>query len=226
MPTVHPCKAVAIKEEVEKLLNAGFIYPIPLTEWVSNIVLVDKKQGTIRVCIYYRDINWVCPKDNYPTPFIDQIIDECDGSEIYSLMDSFSEYNKINILPADQHKTAFIYPWGTFAYKKLLFCLNNARATFQRAMSYAFHDIRHIIQPYLDDFPAHSARREDHPEHLCQIFLHYRRYNIWLNPHKCIFCVDFGRLLGFIVSKDGICLDPLKVEAIVNIPSPSSLYQL
>ena len=93
-------------------------------------------------------------------------------------------------------------------------------------MSYAFHDIHNVVQPYLDDLPAHSALREDHPEHLRQIFLRYRRYNIRLNPHKCVFCIDFGRLLGFIISKDGISLDPLKVEAIVNLPSPSSLHQL
>ena len=152
---VHPRKATTIKAEVEKLLNAGFIYPIPLTEWVSNIVPVDKKQGTIRVCVDYHDINRACPKDNDPTPFIDNIIDECAGSEIYSLMDGFSGYNQINIAPEDQHKTTFICPWGTFAYKKLPFGLKNASATFQRAMSYAFHDIRHIVQPYLDDLPAH-----------------------------------------------------------------------
>ena len=86
---MHPRKSTAIKAEVEKLLNVGFIYPIPLTEWVSNIVPVDKRQGTIRVCVDYRDINRACPKDNYPTPFIDQIIDKCARSEIYSLMDGF-----------------------------------------------------------------------------------------------------------------------------------------
>ena len=141
-------------------------------------------------------------------------------------MDGFSRYNQINILPTNQKKTAFFYPWGTFSYRKLPFGLKNARATFQCAKSYAFQDICHIVQPYLDDFPAHSARRVYHPEHLCQIFLRCRRYNIRLNPHKCVFCVDSGRLLGFIVSKGGIRLDPLKVEAIINLPSPSSLYQL
>ena len=127
---VHPRKAATIKAEVEKILNGGFIYPIRLTELNSNIVPVDKKQGTIRVCVDYWDINWACPKDNYPTPFIDQIIDECAGSDIYSLMDGFCVYNQINILPADQHKTAFICPWGTFTYKKLLFGLKNNGATF------------------------------------------------------------------------------------------------
>lgn len=72
---VHPRKSAANKAEVEKLLKYGFIYPVPLTDWVSHIILVMKNQGTIRVCVDYRDLNKACPKDNYPTPFIDQIID-------------------------------------------------------------------------------------------------------------------------------------------------------
>eukprot|EP00253_Pinus_taeda_P008778 PITA_08778 len=130
--------------------------------------------------------------DNYPTPFIDQLIDECARSEIYSFMDGFSGYNQINITPTDQHKMAFICPWGTFAYKKLPFSLKNAGATFQCAMSYAFHDIRHIMQPYLDDLPAHSAKRQDHPSHLREIFLHCRHYHIRLNLHKCVFYMESG----------------------------------
>jgi hypothetical protein len=223
---VHPKKAAAIKAEVEKLLHAGFIYPVPLTDWVSNIVPVMKKQGTIRVCVDYRDVNKACPKDNYPTPFIDQIIDECAGCEIFSFMDGFSGYNQINIRPQDQSKTAFICPWGTFAYRKLPFGLKNAGATFQRAMNYAFHDIKNIVQPYLDDLPAHSRKRTDHPRHLRAIFLRCRHYKIRLNPHKCVFCVGSGRLLGFVVSKDGIRLDPCKVQAIINLPPPSNLLQI
>lgn len=90
---VHPRKAAAIKGEVEKLLKAGFIYPIPLIDWVSNIVPGTKKQGMIHVSMDYRDLNHACPKDNYPTPFIDQIIDECAGSEIFSFMDNFFGYS-------------------------------------------------------------------------------------------------------------------------------------
>jgi hypothetical protein len=169
---VNPRKATAIKLEVEKLLKSGFIYPVALTEWVSNPVPIDKKGGNIRVCVDYRDINKACPKENFPTPFINQIVDDCAGSEIFSLMDGFSSYNQINIAPEDQHKAAFICPWGTFAYRKLPFGLKNVGATFQYAMSYAFHDINHIIQPYLDDLPAHSLHRVDHPTHLRAIFVH------------------------------------------------------
>jgi hypothetical protein len=223
---VHPRKAAAIKLEVEKLLKVSFIYPMALTDWVSNLVPIDKKQGTIRVCVDYRDINKACPKDNFPTPFVDQIVDDYARSEIFSLMDGFSGYNQINIVPEDQHKTTFICPWGTFAYRKLPFGLKNVGATFQRAMSYAFNDIKHIVQPYLDDLPTHSMRRVDHPTHLRAIFVQCRFYRIRLNPHKCVFCVESGRLLGFIISHQGIWVDPLKVEAILNLPPPSTLRQL
>lgn len=93
LQSVHPQKVEAIKNKVENLLHAGFVYPIPLTEWVSNLVLVDKKQGTIGVCVDYQNLNTMCPKDNYPTPFIDQIIDDCTGCESFSFMDGFSGYN-------------------------------------------------------------------------------------------------------------------------------------
>jgi hypothetical protein len=153
---VHPHKEAAIKLKVKKLLKVGFIYPVALTDWVSNLVPIDKKQGTIHVCVDYRDINKACPKDNFPTPFVDQIVDDYTRSEIFSLMDGFSGYNQINIIPEDQHKTAFICPWGTFSYSKIPFGLKNAGETFQRTMSYAFHDIKQIVQPYLDDLPTHS----------------------------------------------------------------------
>ena len=93
-------------------------------------------------------------------------------------------------------------------------------------MNYAFHDIKNIVQPYLDDLPAHSRKWTDHPQHLRAIFLRCRHYKIRLNPHKCVFCVNSGRLLGFVVSKDGIRLAPCKVQAIINSPPPSNLLQI
>jgi hypothetical protein len=123
---VNPRKAPTIKAEVEKLLNAGFIYLVPLTECVSNPVPVNKKQGTIRVCMEFCDLHTAFPKDNFLTPFIDQILDDCAGSEVFSFMDGFSGYNQIQIKSKDQHKMTFICPWGTFAYWKMLFSLKNA----------------------------------------------------------------------------------------------------
>ena len=124
--------------------------------------------------------------------------------KFFSFMDGFSGYNQIQIKPEDQHQTAFICPWGTFVYKKIPFGLKIASTTFQRAMNFAFHDTKTIVKPYLNDLPAHSRKRIQHPYHLRLIFERCRYYKIRLNPHKCVFCVESGRLLGFIVSNRGI----------------------
>jgi hypothetical protein len=217
---------VAIKYEIDKLRTDRFIYPIAYTSWVSNPVPVNKKQGTIRVCTDFRDLNHACPKDNFPMPFIDQIIDECAGHKALSFMDDFSGYNQIQIHPANQYKTAFTTPWGTFAYRVMPFGLKNASATFQWAMTYIFHDLAHIILAYLDDLTARSKKHTQHLDDLRIIFQWCRQYNIRLNPLKCFFCITTGSLLSFIVSKSGITMDPLKVQAITDIPPLWNLRQL
>ena len=113
--------------------------------------------------------------------------------------------------------------WGTFAYRVMPFGLKNVGATFQRAMSYCFHDLAHIILAYLYDLTAHSKHRAQHLHDLRTIFLRCRKYNIHLNPLKCVFCIPVGCLLGLIVSKDGITLDPLKFQTIVELPIPRTL---
>jgi hypothetical protein len=182
---------------------------------------VNKKQGTICVCTDFHDLNKACPKDNFPTPFIDQIIDECAGCEAFSFMDGFSGYNQIQIKLEDQHKTTFICPWGTFAYRKMPFGLKNAGATFQRAMSFSFHDLKHIVEAYLYDLASRSCKRMDHPTHLRLIFERCHYFRICLNPNKCSFCFMSRRLLGFIISTTRIMVDPLKVKAIIQLPPPT-----
>jgi hypothetical protein len=223
---LHPSKAAAIKAEIDKLCTVGFIYPITYISWVSNPVPIDKKQGTIRVFTNFHDLNNACPKDNFPTPFIDQIIDDCAGHEALSFMDGFFGYNQIQIHPADQYKTAFITPWGTFGYRVMPFGLKNADATFQQAMTYIFHDLATIILAYLDDLTARSKKRTQHLDDLQIIFQRCRQYNIRLNPLKCVFCVTAGCLLDFIISQSGITMDPLKVKVITEIPPPQNLRQL
>jgi hypothetical protein len=159
-------------------------------------------------------------------PFIDQIINDCTGHKALSFMDRFSGYNQIQIHPADQYKTTFTTPWGTFAYRVIPFGLKNANTTFQRAMTYIFHDLANIILAYLDDLTARSKKCTQHLNDLRIIFQWCRQYNIHLNPLKCVFCVTVGRLLSFIVSQSGITVDPLKVQAITKLPPPRNLRQL
>jgi hypothetical protein len=155
---LHPSKVAAIKDEIDKLHIARFIYPIAYTSCVSKTIPVNIKHGIIHVCTDFHNINHACPKDNFPTPFINQIIDEYDGHKALSLMDGFSGYNQIQIHPTDQYKTSFTTPWGTFSYPFMPFRLKNTGTTFQRAMNYVFHDITHIILTYLDDLTAQSKK--------------------------------------------------------------------
>jgi hypothetical protein len=121
---------------------------------VSNIVPIKKNQGMIHVCMDFPDLNKACIKDNLPTLFIHQIVDECAGCVVFSFMDGFLEYNQIQTKLEEQHKTIFICPRGTFSYQKMPFGLKNVGATFELAMSFSFHNLRHIVEAYLDDLAS------------------------------------------------------------------------
>jgi hypothetical protein len=115
---------------------------------------------------------------------------------------------------------------GHISYRKMPFGLKNVGATFQWAMSFSFHDLKYIVEAYLDDLESHCHKRSDHPTHLQLIFERCRYYQIRLNPNKCSFYVTSGHLLGFIVSTTGIMVDPLKVEVIVQLPPPCTVPHL
>jgi hypothetical protein len=184
---VNPRKEMTIKVEVEKLLKVGFIYLVPLTEWVLNPIPVDKKQGTIHVCMDFRDLNKACPKDNFLIHLSIKLSMNVWAYEIFSFMDGFFGYNQIQIKPKDQHKTTFIFPWGMFAYQKMPFGLKNVGATFQWAMYFSFHDMKHIVEAYLDDLDSHSHHRFDHLDHLHHVFQDVCYYHIQLIHTNVIF---------------------------------------
>jgi hypothetical protein len=129
---MNPNLREILKEELQKLLNTGFIYPISDNEWVSLLVIVPKKNGKWRVCVDYRALNKATQKDRFPLPFIDHVLDSLSGKNFFSFLDGFSGYNQIKIAPQDQDKTTFTSPWGTFSYRVLPFGLCNSPATFQR----------------------------------------------------------------------------------------------
>jgi hypothetical protein len=127
---LHPYNVVTIKVEIDKLCIVGFIYPIVYNSWVSNPIPVKKKKGTIHVYRDFHDLNHTCPKEKFPTPFIDQIIDDCVGHQELSFMDGFFGYNQIQIHPIDQYKTTFTTPWGSFSYRIMPVRLKNISDTF------------------------------------------------------------------------------------------------
>ncbi|KAG8503668.1 hypothetical protein CXB51_001660 [Gossypium anomalum] len=218
---MRPDVAIKIKEEVKKQFNAGFLQVVNYSEWVANVVPVPKKDGKVRMCVDYRDLNKASPKDNFPLPHIDTLVDNTAGYALFSFMDGFSGYNQIKMHSEDMEKTTFITLWGTFCYKVMPFGLKNAGATYQRAMVTLFHDIMHReIEVYIDDMIAKSRTEEEHVRVLRKLFLRLRKFQLKLNPSKCTFGARSGKLLGFIVSEKGIKVDPDKVKAIQELPPP------
>ena len=136
-------------------------------------------------------------------------------------MDGFSGYNQIRMAEEDKVKTTFTTAWGTFCYKVMPFGLKNAGATYQRAMVALFHDLMHKeVEVYVDDMIAKSKQDENHVDVLRKLFERLRKFQLKLNPEKCTFGVTSGKLLGFMVSRRGIEVDPDKVKAIVEMPPP------
>ncbi|GAU51646.1 hypothetical protein TSUD_414680 [Trifolium subterraneum] len=223
----HPDLAVKIKEEVQKQIDAGFLVTCEYPQWLANIVPVPKKDGKVRMCVDYRDLNKASPKDDFPLPHIDMLVDNTARYNVFSFMEGFSGYNQIKMAPEDMEKTSFITPWGTFCYKVMPFGLKNAGATYQRAMTTLFHDMMHKeIEVYVDDMIAKSRTEEEHVKYLLKLFQRLRKYQLRLNPNKCTFGVRSGKRLGFIVSQKGIEVDPDKVRAIQEMPAPKTEKQV
>ena len=207
-----------VKEEIEKLLEIGFIYPMLYSEWVSPIVTVPKKSGKIRICQDFRKPNKTTKKDYFPLSFMDAILDAMAGHQCFSFLDDFSSYSQIQNALEDQLKTTFTTNWGIFASMVMLFGLCNAPATFQRVMTVAFQVLlQKFMEIFLDDFCVYG-NKIDHPKHLEKYFVQYAKYGISLNVAKCQFVVSFGKFLGHIVSAKGIEADPDKIALIVNFP--------
>jgi len=158
---------------------------------------------------------------------MDHILQRLVGASRISLLDGFSGFNQILLHPNDQDKTSFITPWGTFKYVKMSFGLKNAGTTFQRAMDIAFaKEIYDFLVIYLDDLTAFSKSDQEHLEHLRHVFLICRKYGISLNPKKSLFGLEEGKLLGHIISKDGIRIDPDIIQAILQVPHPRNIKEL
>jgi ribonuclease HI len=220
---INPMLLPVMEKEVKKLLDAQIIVPLRYSEWVANLVPVRKKSGEIRLCVDFRNLNRSSKKDNYPLPKMEHILQRVIGASRISMIDGFSGYNQISVMPEDREKTAFTTPWGTFMYAKMPFGLMNAGATFQRAMDIAFIGEKdQFVVIYLDDITVFSKTDKEHCCHLRKVFMKCRRYGLSLNPKKSLFAMKEGKLLGHIVSAEGVRIDPSRVEAIQTLSLPRS----
>jgi len=148
----------AIQSEVKKLIDSSFIKEEQHPDWVANIVPVTKKNGKIRVCIDFHDLNEACPKDEFPLSITDVMIDNTCGFERMSFMDKFSAYNQIKMYPVDEKHTSFRTPLGVYYYTMISFGLKNTGATYQKVMNTNFHEhIRKTVECYVDDIAVKSV---------------------------------------------------------------------
>ena len=153
------------------------------------------------MCVDYTDLNDACPKDCFPLPRIDQIVDASAGHGMLSFLDAFSGYHKIPMYPPDAEKTSFITPHGLFCYNVMPFGLKNVGATYQRLVTKMFRLLlRKTMEVYIDDMLIKSKERPDHANHLQQAFDLLITYGIKLNPAKCTFGVNVRQFLGFMMT--------------------------
>ena len=216
-------RANAAKDEVDRLLRIGFIREVQYPKWISNPVLVKKSNGKWRMCIDFKDLNKACPKDSYPLPSIDGLVDATAGHGALSFLDAYSGYNQVVMDPRDEECTAFITNQGTFCYKVMPFGLKNAGATFMRLVHRVFCDqLGKTVSAYVDDIVVRSSSSEEHIHDLGEVFDTLRKFRLSLNPEKCVFGVSSGKFLGFLISARGIDVNPEKIMAVVNMRSPRS----
>ncbi|KAJ9558642.1 hypothetical protein OSB04_013256 [Centaurea solstitialis] len=239
---LNPVMKEVVKKEVLKWLNAGIIYPIASSDWVSPVQCVPKKGGTTvvtnekneliptrivtgwRISMDYRQLNLATKKDHFPLPFIDQMLDRLAGNEFYCFLDGYSGYNQIHIAPEDQEKTTFTCPFGTFAFRRMPFGLCNAPATFQRCIMAIFTDmIEDTIEVFMDDFSVIGSSFEVCLENLEKILVRCETHDLVLNWEKCHFMVEEGIVLGHLVSKRGLEVDKTKLEVIEQLPEPTTV---
>jgi hypothetical protein len=213
-----------VKEEVDWLLQAGFIQPCRYADWVSIIVPV-KKENTrkIQICVDFRNLNRATPKDEYPMPVATLLIDSALGNKVISFLDGNAGYNQIFMVKEDVSKTSFqcLGFVGLFEWVVMTFGLKNAGAMYQRAMNLIFHDLlRVLMEVDIDDTVVKSVGFKEHMTDLKLSLERMKKYGLQMNPLKCIFGVTSGRFLGFILHEHDMQIDPKKIESIVKIGEP------
>ena len=231
-----------VRKEVLKWLNAGFIYAIFDSPWVSPVHVVPKKGGfTVirnerneliptrtmtgwRVCIDYRKLNTATRKDHFPLPFIDKMLDRLKGHPHFYFLDGYSRYNQIAIAPEDQEKTTFTCPYGTFAFRRMSFGLCNAPATFQRCMMSMFSNLaEEVMEIFMDDFTVYGSNFEHCLQNLGIELHRCQDKNLALNWEKCHFMVIEGIVLGHRISAALLEVDKEKVSIIKTLLPPTTI---
>lgn len=211
-----------MKEEVEKLLKAGVIEPAVNNPYNSAPVIVEKKNGKLRMCIDYRKLNKATHKDKYPLPRIQDLLDSFHGAKYFSTLDLASGYWQMEIEEASIPYTAFKVERGHYVFRRMPFGLTNAPSSFQRLMDRVLEqEMGKFVQVYLDDIIIYSGTWEEHLDHIKKVLERLEEAGLKLGKDKCFFGKEKLEFLGHVISEEGIDTDPKKIEKIKNWPTPT-----
>ena len=212
-----PVELKELKAQLEELLSKGFIQP-STSPWGALVLFVKKKDGSLRLCIDYRQLNWATIRNQYPLPRIDELFDQLHGSQVYSKIDLRSGYHQLRVRENDVSKTAFRTRYGHYEFLVMPFGLTNAPAAFMDLMNRVFSPyLDKFVIVFIDDILVYSSSSEEHAEHLRTVLQILRECQFWLNK------VAF---LGHVISAEGISVDPQKIEAIVNWKPPMNVFEV
>jgi hypothetical protein len=216
---------LALKEWIDENLGKGFIRR-STSPWGAPCFFV-KQKGKLRLCMDYRKLNAVTTRNSSPIPLISELLRSLTKGQVFSALDLRAAYNQVRIKDSDVYKTGFITPFGHYESLVMLFGLTNAPAEFQAFINSIFYDIIGVfVVVYLDDIIVYSENEGDHEEHLRQVFNRLRENKLYLNLSKCQFYLKEVSYLGYIVSSAGLIMDPAKIKAILDWPSPVTKTQL
>ena len=219
---LSPKELEECKQHLEKLLEMGHIQP-SRSPYGSPVLFVRKKDGSLRMCVDYRALNDQTVKDRYPLPRIDEMLDSLRGATVFSKLDLSQGYHQVRLDPPDVHKTAFSTKFGHYEFLVMPFGLCNAPATFQRMMNIALRPfIGKFCCVYLDDILIYSSDEAQHAEHLHAVLGALSNARLYAKLEKCEFGLKWVKFLGHVVSENGIAMDPDKVKAMADWPTPKT----
>ena len=215
-----------LKAQLEEMLESGFIRP-STSPWGAPVLFVKKKDGTLRLCIDYRELNKVTVKNKYPIPRIDDLFDQLQGSSIYSKIDLRTGYHQLRIRPTDVEKTAFRTRYGHYEYRVMPFGLTNAPAAFMDLMHRVFHDLLDsTVVVFIDDILVYSRSREEHEIHLRIVLQRLREHRLFAKFSKCEFWLEEVTFLGHVISREGLAVDSEKIRAVTEWKRPETVTEI
>ena len=221
-----PAELRELSVQLKDLLEKGFIRP-SVSPWGAPVLFVKKKDGTLRMCIDYRQLNKVTVKNRYPMPRINDLFDQLQGAVIFSKIDLRSGYHQLRIRAADIPKTAFRTRYDYYEFLVMSFGLTNAPAVFMNLMTRVFRPyLDSFVIIFIDDILVYSRSRSEHEQHLRIVLQTLRDQQLYAKFSKCEFCLASIAFLGQVVSKEGIRVDPTKIEAIRDWDRPTSVTEV